>query len=164
TRRLPTRHEQVRPDVREVPAEEPRIVQQRGVYLLDILASIGPPIQAVPATDDRAVALHWYEVLQEQGIEGVVAKKGSAAYPSGRRGFIKIRHADTEDALVVGYAGPPRRPHRLALLVGAALASAFVRGKRRAQGETYHHVETDVMVEVLAGSGRHGILTVIRVR
>ncbi|MFF3264963.1 DNA ligase [Streptomyces sp. NPDC002932] len=158
---------------------------ERRALLLDLLADVGPPIQPVPATDDRGVALVWYEVLQAQGIEGIVGKRGSASYPSGSRGFIKIRHADTEDALIVGYTGPPRRPHRLALMVGdesgpvrlsarlepvlagqigAALASAFVTGERRAQGETYHHVEADVMVEVLAGSGRHGTLSVVRTR
>ncbi|WP_405699039.1 hypothetical protein OG209_05015 [Streptomyces sp. NBC_01383] len=158
---------------------------ERRALLLDVLADVGPPIQAVPATDDRETALHWYEALQAQGVEGIVAKRGTAGYPSGRRGWIKVRHADTEDALVVGYTGPPRRPHRLALLVGddggpvrlsarldpvlagqigAALANAFVTDQRRAQGETYHHIETEVMVEVLAGSGRHGTITVARMR
>jgi hypothetical protein len=46
---------------------------ERRAYLLELLADLGPPIQAVPATDDREVALHWYEALQEQGIEGIVA-------------------------------------------------------------------------------------------
>lgn len=158
---------------------------ERRALLLDVLADVGPPIQPVPATDDRDVALTWYEALQAQGVEGVVAKRGTAGYPSGRRGWTKIRHADTEDALIVGYTGPPLRPHRLALLVGdeggpvrlsarldpvlagqigAALASAFVTGERRTQGEMYHHVETAVMVEVLAGSGRHGTITVDRMR
>ncbi|MET7310435.1 hypothetical protein ACWD7C_21870 [Streptomyces sp. NPDC005134] len=54
--------------------------------LLDLLADVGPPIQPTPATDDRAVAMHWYEALQDQGIEGIVAKRGSASYPAGRRG------------------------------------------------------------------------------
>lgn len=158
---------------------------ERRQLLIDVLAEVGPPIQAVPTTDDRAVALHWYQALQAQGIEGIVAKRGTAGYPSGRRGWTKIRHADTQDALVAGYTGPPRRPHHLALLVGdeggpvrlsarleprlagqigAALADASVTSLRRAQGETYHHIETDVMVEVLAGSGRHGTLTVVRMR
>ncbi|MFC8260194.1 DUF6193 family natural product biosynthesis protein [Streptomyces sp. NPDC057291] len=53
---------------------------------LSALAEVGPPIQPVPATDDRDVAEHWYETLQAQGLEGVVAKRGTAAYPSGHRG------------------------------------------------------------------------------
>ncbi|MEU0355002.1 ATP-dependent DNA ligase [Streptomyces cyaneofuscatus] len=158
---------------------------QRRQLLVDLIGDLGPPIQAVPATDDRDVAVAWYEGLQEQGIEGIVAKKESAPYPLGRRGFLKIRHADTEDALVVGYLGPRRRPHRLALAVGdegtpirlsarldpvlagrigGALNAAEVLGERRAEGETYTRVDTDLVVEVLAGSGRHGTLTVTRMR
>ncbi|MET8327483.1 hypothetical protein [Streptomyces sp. NPDC005181] len=157
---------------------------ERRTLLLDLLTDVGPPIQPVPATDDRAVAMHWYEALQAQGIEGIVAKRGSASYPSGRRGWMKIRHANTEDALVVGFTGPRLRPRHLALTVdewapvqlsarldpvlarriGAALSGAVVVGERRAQGETYIRVETGLVVEVLAGSGRHGTLTVVRMR
>lgn len=158
---------------------------ERRAILLDLLHHVPPPIQAVPATDDRAVAVAWYEGLQEQGIEGIVVKKGAAGYPAGRRSWAKVRHADTEDALVVGYLGPRRRPHRLALAIGDeggpirlsarldpvlagriadALTAAHVIGERRAEGETYTQVESDLTVEVLAGSGRHGTLTVTRMR
>lgn len=158
---------------------------ERRAALLDLLHHIPPPIQAVPATDDRAVAVAWYEGLQEQGIEGIVCKKGAAPYPMNRRGWIKVRAADTEDALVVGYLGPRRRPHRLALAIGdeggpirlsarldpvlagriaEALTAAEVLGERQAEGETYTRMDSDLTVEVLAGSGRHGTLTVTRMR
>ncbi|MFE3484846.1 ATP-dependent DNA ligase [Streptomyces griseus] len=158
---------------------------ERRRLLLDLLHDIPPPIQAVPATDAHAVAIAWYEGLQEQGIEGIVAKKGTAPYPMNRRGWTKVRHADTEDALVVGYLGPRRRPHRLALAIGdeggpirlsarldpvlarriaEVLATAEAVGERRAEGETYTRVDGYLTVEVLAGSGRHGTLTVTRMR
>ncbi|WP_435597016.1 ATP-dependent DNA ligase [Streptomyces anulatus] len=157
---------------------------ERRRLLLNLLHDIPPPIQAVPATDDHAVAVAWYEGLQKQGIEGIVCKKGTASYPAGRRGWTKVRHADTEDALVVGYLGPRRRPHRLALAIGDeggirlsarldpvlagpiadALTAAEVVGERRAEGETYTRVDGDLTVEVLASSGRHGTLTVTRMR
>ncbi|MER6601231.1 hypothetical protein [Streptomyces parvus] len=158
---------------------------QRRHLLVDLVGHLGPPIQAVPATDDRDVAVAWYGGLQEQGIEGIVCKKGTAAYPMNRRGWLKVRHADTEDALVVGYLGPRRRPHRLALAIGDeggpirlsarldpvlagrigdALTAAEVVGERRAEGETYTRVDSHLVVEVLAGSGRHGTLTVTRMR
>jgi ATP-dependent DNA ligase len=158
---------------------------KRRALLLDLLADVGPPIQPVPATDDRDVAEHWYEALQEQGLEGVVAKRGAAAYPSGHRGWVKVRHADTVDGLVVGFTGPRLRPQHLALVVGdedsqvrlsarlepvlaahigAALTDADVMGERRAEGETYTRIQTGLTVEVLAGSGRHGTLTVVRMR
>ncbi|MGW1106119.1 ATP-dependent DNA ligase [Streptomyces sp. NPDC002540] len=158
---------------------------ERRTYLLELLADLGPPIQAVPATADREVALHWYEALQAQGIEGIVAKRAGTSYRSGRRGWVKVRHADTADALVVGFTGPRRRPHHLVLAVGdegapvrvsarlnpvlavrvgEALGGATMVGERRAEGEPYTRVETDLVVEVLAGSGRHGTLTVTRMR
>lgn len=158
---------------------------ERRRLLLELLRNVPPPVQAVPATDDRNVAVAWYEGLQEQGIEGIVCKMGTASYPAGRRGWVKVRHADTEDALVVGYLGPRRRPHRLALVVGDegaptrlssrldpvlagriadALTAAEVVGERRADRETYTRVESELVVEVLSGSGRHGTLTVTRMR
>ncbi|MER6610780.1 hypothetical protein ABT282_34020 [Streptomyces sp. NPDC000927] len=157
---------------------------ERRALLVELLADIGPPIQAVPATDDREVAMIWYNALREQGIEGIVAKRGGGRYPSGR-GWMKIRHTDTVDALVVGYVGPRRRPHRLALVVGdgggpvrlsvrldpvlavrvgSVLVGAETVGERHAEGEPYTRVETGLVVEVLAGSGRHGTLTVVRMR
>ncbi|MFE7268287.1 hypothetical protein ACFU9B_40865 [Streptomyces sp. NPDC057592] len=42
------------------------------------------------------------------------------------------------------------------------MSGAAVVGERRAEGEPYTRVETDLVVEVLAGSGRHGTLTVVR--
>ncbi|MEU0837715.1 hypothetical protein [Streptomyces sp. NPDC005969] len=55
---------------------------QRRALLLELRAKVGPPIQPVPANDDRDVAEdvaeHWYEALQAQGLEGVVAKQGLA--------------------------------------------------------------------------------------
>ncbi|WP_327248528.1 hypothetical protein [Streptomyces sp. NBC_01320] len=44
------------------------------------------------------------------------------------------------------------------------LAGAEVMGERRAEGETYTRIQTDLTVEILAGSSRHGTLTVVRMR
>ncbi|MEV5200509.1 hypothetical protein [Streptomyces sp. NPDC053720] len=51
---------------------------ERRAFLLELLADIGPPIRAVPATDDRDVAVLWYDALREQGIEGIL-KSGFTA-------------------------------------------------------------------------------------
>ncbi|MCX5115381.1 hypothetical protein OOK13_44565 [Streptomyces sp. NBC_00378] len=98
---------------------------------------------------------------------------------------MKVRHADTLDALVLGFTGPRLRPQHLVLAVGdeggpvrvsarlepvlaarvgEVLDGAAVVGERRAEGESYMRVETDLVVEVLAGPGRHGTLTVVRMR
>ncbi|MFJ1847056.1 DNA ligase [Streptomyces sp. NPDC088146] len=157
---------------------------ERRAFLLELLADVEPPVQAVPATDDRDVADLWYDALRKQGIEGIVCKQGGAGYPSGRR-WVKVRHADTVDGLVLGFTGPRLRPHHLALAVGdeggpvrlsgrlepvlaarigTVLAGVEAIGERRAGGESYMRVETDLVVEVLAGTGRHGTLTVTRMR
>ncbi|MFF2902684.1 hypothetical protein [Streptomyces sp. NPDC057966] len=96
---------------------------------------------------------------------------------------MKVRHADTVDALVLGCTGPRLGPHHLVLAVGdecgparvsahlepvlaarEALSGVAVVGEQRSEGEPYIRVETDLVVEVLAGSGRHGTLTVTRMR
>lgn len=159
---------------------------ERRTVLVDVLAAIGPPLQPVLATADRDTALQWYETLQPQGVEGIVAKPGRSPYPfGGRTVWRKIRHADTTDAKVVGSVGPRRRPRRLALLpdaesrprlsapldpalaarLGALLADATATGEHRtATGETYTGLVTGLVVEVLAGTGRHGTLNVVRAR
>ncbi|RPK37328.1 hypothetical protein OG322_39815 [Streptomyces sp. NBC_01260] len=47
---------------------------------------------------------------------------------------------------------------------GTALADAPVTGKLRAGDGSYTGIDTDLVVEILAGSGRHGTLTVTRMR
>lgn len=118
--------------------------------------------------------------------QGIVAKLGRSPYPfGGRTLWRKVRHADTTDARVVGTVGPRRRPRRLALLpdaesrprlsapldpalaarLGVLLADAPTTGEHRtATGETYTALDTELVVEVLAGTGRHGTLTVVRAR
>ncbi|MFJ7200713.1 MULTISPECIES: hypothetical protein [unclassified Streptomyces] len=54
----------------------------RRAFLLELLTDVEPPVQAVPATDDRDVAVLWYDALRAQGVEGIVCKRGGASYPS----------------------------------------------------------------------------------
>lgn len=78
---------------------------RRRELLLELLEDLGPPLQAVPATDDRDVADLWYEVLRDQGIEGLIWKHESSPYRGNRRIWRRQRHADTLDGTVVGFAG-----------------------------------------------------------
>ncbi|RZD89391.1 DNA ligase [Streptomyces albidoflavus] len=49
---------------------------RRRALLLEVLGPRGrPPIQPVPATDDRAVAAAWLEQLTSLGVEGVVCMR-----------------------------------------------------------------------------------------
>ncbi|MBK5992926.1 hypothetical protein JHN53_15040 [Streptomyces sp. MBT58] len=66
-------------DVLEHPDHGPvaaRPHTERRALLAEVLQDIGPPIQAIPSTDSRTLAMEWYDVLQAQGLEGVVAKPG----------------------------------------------------------------------------------------
>lgn len=53
---------------------------ERRALLLDVLEDVGPPLQVVPATDDRGTALVWCEALRAQGVEGLVAKHATSTY------------------------------------------------------------------------------------
>ncbi|WP_282797357.1 DNA ligase [Streptomyces sp. CC224B] len=156
---------------------------ERRQLLLDVLDPLGPPLQPVPATDDVEVALAWYEGLQEQGIEGIVAKRGSSPYRPGRI-WQKIRHAETVDAEVVGYTGPARQPRALVVRLPdgrravsqrltaalAAQAAAHLQAagpgqpSRTEDGAPYTSAPGSLVVEVLAGTTRHAVVTVTRVR
>ncbi|MFD7615818.1 hypothetical protein [Streptomyces sp. NPDC059802] len=84
-------------------------------------------------------------------------------------GFTGPRLRPRHLALAVGDEGGPvrlsgRLEPVLAARIGAVLAGAEALGERRAGGEPYMRVQVDLVVEVLAGTGRHGTLTVVRVR
>ncbi|WP_217572536.1 DNA ligase [Streptomyces sp. GbtcB7] len=163
-----------------------RPYSERRAALLGLLAELpaNTPIQAVSATTDRDTALTWYDTLH-QGIEGIVAKRTTSPYRAGRAGaWLKIRHAETMDAEVVGYTGPPLRPRTLAVRlpdertalsqrlsaplaaqVGPYLAAAPVLGwARTTAGDAYTAAEFGLVVEVLAGTTRHPVVTVTRMR
>ncbi|WP_259333427.1 ATP-dependent DNA ligase [Streptomyces umbrinus] len=172
----------VHPDHGDVRA---RPYDARRALLLDLFQEhdVQPPIQAVPMTDDPDVAMTWYQQLQEQGVEGIVCKPANSAYKAGRI-WKKVRHADTVDAEIVGYTGPAARPHALVVrLPGgriartqtlkaplAAQVSAYLvasgpsQNARTRAGEAYRTTGPGPVVEVLAGTTRHAVVTVTRLR
>ncbi|MFI6688371.1 hypothetical protein [Streptomyces sp. NPDC050485] len=157
---------------------------ERRSWLVELLEPLGPPLQVVPSTGDRTVAADWYTVLQAQGLEGLVWKHATSLYVGGRRIWRKQRHADTDDGVVVGFTGPQTRPHTVAVRLpdgnvalsqrlpavlaaelGAQLTGRHSASNGRAQsGETYRELPEGPTVEILAGSGRHGVVTVTRMR
>lgn len=71
------------------------------------------------------------------------------------------------DALLDGESWPrlsARLAPALAARVGAVLADALTMGEHRTDDETYTGLDADLVVEVLAGSGGHGPVTVVRIR
>ncbi|MFI7386170.1 DNA ligase [Streptomyces sp. NPDC049813] len=156
---------------------------ERRAALLDVLAGARPPIQPVPATEDVEVARVWFEQLQAQGVQGVVAKRAASPYGAARI-WRTARHSETVEAAVVGYVGPAVQPQRVAVLlpdgrrvlsrtviapVAAELARHIVqagpgRRARTDDGEVYTTTGGGLTVEVVAGTARHGHVSVARVR
>ncbi|MFJ9634872.1 DNA ligase [Streptomyces sp. NPDC101175] len=163
------------PDLRPHPYAERRRV------LLDVLADVGPPIEPVWSTTDRDEALLWYTTLKGTGVEGIVAKPLRSAYKAGQV-WSKVRHADTVDVAVVGFTGTARRPKalavrlpdgRVALSQRLTTALASVVGPRLVPqagrtftkvGDSYTPAAGDLVVEVVAGTTRHAVVTVVRLR
>ncbi|MFE7409086.1 ATP-dependent DNA ligase [Streptomyces laurentii] len=126
-----------------------RSLRERWDLLAEALAGTGPPLQRVLATDDEATAREWFGALRAAGVEGIVAKAWDSTYrPGPTWSWRKIRHADTEDALLVGVFGPPDRPR--ALLVRLT-DGRTLRTSPRLTGPQAHQV-----AELTAGAGRLG--------
>ncbi|AZM55517.1 ATP-dependent DNA ligase [Streptomyces sp. WAC 01529] len=170
-------------DCRRLPYEE------RRARLVRLLAPWGPPLQAVPSTTDRDTALTWYDTLTATGIEGLVIKRLDGAYRGGTRAWLKLRHSDTRDAVVVGCTGSPARPQALVLTLpgdgtpvvssplSPAVRSAAARALPDPVGEgvataigigdvTYAALPAEpvVLVEVRQNTTRHATAVVVRFR
>ncbi|MEU6389383.1 hypothetical protein [Streptomyces sp. NPDC046939] len=87
---------------------------ERRAALLDVLEPLGPPLEAVAATDDVDVARVWFEALPAQGVEGIDAKRATGLYRPDRP-WREVRHSETVDADVIGYTGARRHPKHLAV-------------------------------------------------
>ncbi|MFF4787801.1 RNA ligase family protein [Streptomyces griseorubiginosus] len=163
------------------PDLRPRPYAERRQILLDVLADVGPPIVPVWSTTDLDEALLWFETLEGTGVEGIVAKPLRSAYKAGRV-WTKVRHADTVDATVVGFTGTARHPKALAVrlpdgrvalsqrlttalasVVGPLLAPQAGRAFTKA-GDSFTPAFDDLVVEVIAGTTRHAVVIVTRIR
>ncbi|MEE1757217.1 ATP-dependent DNA ligase [Streptomyces sp. SP18CS02] len=157
--------------------------------LVGLLGELGPPLQAVPMTTDPETAATWYETLPATGVEGLVVKRLDQPYRAGSRAWRKLRHTDTRDAVVVGFTGARTRPTALVLVLpdddtpvvssplprplraraGAALGAAAPGAEATAMapglGEVvYRSVPPVLTVEVAAGTTRHAVTTVLRLK
>lgn len=163
---------------------------RRRARLEELLAELGPPIQAVPVTTDPDVAEDWFETLTAAGIEGLMVKRLDEPYKPGRRAWRKLRHTDTRDAVVIGFTGPRERPAALVLVlpdddtpvVSSPLtprlrteAGAVLRGLPEAEGGgtaqavglgevAYRSVPPALEAEVAQGTTRHTVTTVLRLK
>lgn len=62
-----------------------------------------PTVRVTPSTADRDVALDWFRRFEGAGLDGVMAKRLHDAYQPGKRAMVKVKHARTIDAAVVGF-------------------------------------------------------------
>ncbi|MGW5051908.1 ATP-dependent DNA ligase [Actinokineospora sp. NPDC004072] len=96
----------------------PQPYSERRRWLEEVFADIGPPLQLMPNTGDRAIALRrWMDPAGARiGIEGVVVKAVDRPYRAGRTGdWVKVRHTAVLDAVVIGVTGRPARPEEVVL-------------------------------------------------
>lgn len=63
----------------------------------------GPRVALTPHTDDVDEATRWFDVFEEIGLDGVIAKRNDLLYVPGERVMVKIKHHRTADCVVGGY-------------------------------------------------------------
>lgn len=87
-----------------------------------MLAGLDPdaPVHLTRVTRDTALARSWFESFEGAGLDGVVAKPLSATYQPGKRVLLKVKHARTAEAVVIGY-----RRHTSGRGVGSLLLGLY---------------------------------------
>jgi ATP-dependent DNA ligase len=174
-------------DLLAVPGQDLRArpLADRLELLGQVLEGQGPLVQPVLSTGDRQLALRWYDELVDAGVEGIVAKDLGSAYRPGQvgRAWVKVRHHDTQDALLLGITGSPARPESLMVRLAdgreettsprldtpqarqvAALVSDRLRPLSTLDSSRVRWLETPHPIEVTVGTGRHGRVRFVRLR
>lgn len=59
-------------------------------------------------TTDADIARDWFDSFEGSGLDGVMVKDAGGIYEYGRRSWLKVKHARTAEAVVVGYRRTPR--------------------------------------------------------
>jgi ATP-dependent DNA ligase len=107
-------------DLRERPFRERRTRLER------LIRAAAPPLHVTPATEDSAVAEHWLDRYQGNGIDGVMAKPRDLRYQVGARAMIKVKHERTADCVVGGTRLFDDPPAVASLLLGLYDSGALV--------------------------------------
>jgi ATP-dependent DNA ligase len=102
-------------------------MEKRRAALDDFFAKIEHPLLHLsPATEDRKIALDWFEKFGAAGLDGVMAKRLGEPYHSGdREGMVKVKHLKTADCVVGGF-----RYGEGTNLVGSLLLGLYDKGGR----------------------------------
>jgi ATP-dependent DNA ligase len=87
---------------------------ERRVALEQLLSGLGPPWTLCPSTTDPATARGWLK-WASVGMEGLVFKCLTEAYPSGRRSWRKYRSRSSTEVIVGAVTGTVSRPSTVLL-------------------------------------------------
>ncbi|MDO5684051.1 MAG: ATP-dependent DNA ligase [Propionibacteriaceae bacterium] len=79
-----------------------------------------PAIHLSRYTDDAQTATEWFTQFEGAGLDGVVSKARDGVYTPGKRGWQKIKHKRTAEAVVIGY-----RVHKRGHGVGSLLLGLY---------------------------------------
>ena len=93
---------------------------QRRSALEEALAGVAAPVHVTPTTEDRLVALDWFDRFEGAGLDGVVAKPLDLEYREGERAMAKVKHERTADCVVAGF-----RWHKSGGVVGSLLLGLY---------------------------------------
>lgn len=75
----------------------------RRAALTEAMAGSGESFHVTPATTELATAQRWFDELEAEGFDGVVAKPFDVPYLPDKRAMFKIKHQRTADCVVAGY-------------------------------------------------------------
>lgn len=123
-------------------------------YVFDILSLNGRSLEDKPLLERKAIlqkllpesdALKYcehieangagfFEAMQKQGLEGMIAKKADSTYHEGSRNgdWLKVKHMLTDEAVIAGYTAP--RGGRK--YFGALILGSYEKGKLKYIGHT----------------------------
>ncbi|MGW2307531.1 ATP-dependent DNA ligase [Actinomadura luteofluorescens] len=108
-------------DYRSAPLSSRRAELERVLHALPGTSRI----VLCPQLRDVGEARLWFEILVAQGIEGLVVKAAGDPYKEGRRGWWKVKHRTTTEALIGGVTGTLEQPQ--SLLLGRYTADGTLR-------------------------------------
>lgn len=110
--------------------QRPLPLRERREALETLMAGTAAPLQLVPATTDREVALAWLRdyATARVGVEGLVIKPRGQPYQPGRRGWLKHKTYDGVDAVIGAVTGSATRPERLILGLPDAAGALLIAG------------------------------------
>ena len=97
-------------------------LRDRRAHLTDALARCRPadPIHVTAQSAQPDVAVDWFTRFEGAGLDGVMAKPVGDRYRPGVRGWFKIKHKRTAEAVLVGY-----RVHTSGRGVGSLLIGLY---------------------------------------